>query len=529
MARENNLSDLLGDIAESIREKTGKTEQINAQDFPEEILGIQSGEDVTEEVTAQVELLDTLNTVIDEFPDKPMPKSYLLDLPSQFANATGIYWVQVNEDKFLISSNLNNIGVWVYSVSAGTLSQKYTTGSAWQYFQVLSNGTKCLIGSQPTYQTLLYDATNNTITNIKSVGFKYPQVIGEDCLYSNDTSTSGVTTSGGLFRFNGSDNTVDQLHNMGSQLSYYIKAGNKYLISSNSGNEGSLGVFVYDTITRTLRRETQTASGDMFTLAGWQFSYEINNKCFLSGTNQNQGVLVYNIDSDTFDYLYKLGNRWNNYQPIGNNVLITSSSTGGTDSAGILLYDNDLSTISRVFDTGLYYTIFKVFGNKCMISSTNYSYAGIIIYDNISKTASKKYNYGYNWVYSQQVGDDLIISTSVTSGSTTVGVMLYRGDTDTVSVIYTYGVVFKNFNIIGNKVLMSSALTSNYCLGILSYDTTTHTATRITQSGYNYDKVTQDGTDYYFETTDKSLNRRRLKYDSLADTIKLVGYYVEAV
>lgn len=529
MARENNLSDLLGDIAESIREKTGKTEQINAQDFPEEILGIQSGEDVTEEVTAQVELLDTLNTVIDEFPDKPMPKSYFLDLPSQFANATGISWVQVNEDKFLISCNLNNIGVWVYSVSAGTLSQKYTTGYGWQYFQVLSNGTKCLIGGGAN-QTLLYDATNNTITNIKSVQFQYSQVIGEDCLYSNSFSTSGVTTSGGLFRFNGSDNTVDQLHNMGSHLSYYIKAGNKYLISSSSGNEGSLGVFVYDTITRTLRRETQTASGDMFTLAGWQFSYEINNKCFLSGTNQNQGVLVYNIDSDTFDYLYKLGNSWKNYQPIGNNVLITSSLTGGTDNAGILLYDNDLSTISRVFDTGFYYTIFKVFGNKCMISSTNYgtNNVGIIIYDNISKTASKKYNYNYNWVYSQQIGDDLIISTSLTSGSS-LGVMLYRADTDTVSTIYTNGVQFKNFNIIGNKVLMSSILAASYGLGILSYDTTTHTATRITQSGYNYDKVTQDGTDYYFETEDKSLNRRRLKYDSLANTIKLVGYYVEAV
>lgn len=43
MAKENNLKDLLTDVADAIREKKGTTELINPQDFGEEIRGIESG------------------------------------------------------------------------------------------------------------------------------------------------------------------------------------------------------------------------------------------------------------------------------------------------------------------------------------------------------------------------------------------------------------------------------------------------------------------------------------------------------
>ena len=42
MAKTDNLSDFLTDVANSIRTKTGTTEQINAQDFSNKILSIQS-------------------------------------------------------------------------------------------------------------------------------------------------------------------------------------------------------------------------------------------------------------------------------------------------------------------------------------------------------------------------------------------------------------------------------------------------------------------------------------------------------
>ena len=43
MAKTDNLSDFLTDVANSIRTKTGTTEQINAQDFSNRILSIQKG------------------------------------------------------------------------------------------------------------------------------------------------------------------------------------------------------------------------------------------------------------------------------------------------------------------------------------------------------------------------------------------------------------------------------------------------------------------------------------------------------
>lgn len=43
MAKDNNLKDLLTDVADAIREKKGTTELINPQDFGEEIRGIESG------------------------------------------------------------------------------------------------------------------------------------------------------------------------------------------------------------------------------------------------------------------------------------------------------------------------------------------------------------------------------------------------------------------------------------------------------------------------------------------------------
>lgn len=43
MAKTNNLSDFLTDVANSIRTKTGTSDQINAQDFSDKILSIQSG------------------------------------------------------------------------------------------------------------------------------------------------------------------------------------------------------------------------------------------------------------------------------------------------------------------------------------------------------------------------------------------------------------------------------------------------------------------------------------------------------
>lgn len=56
MAKNDNLTDFLTDVADAIREKKGTTEKINPQNFSEEIRGIESGED--DGFNAKVEIKD---------------------------------------------------------------------------------------------------------------------------------------------------------------------------------------------------------------------------------------------------------------------------------------------------------------------------------------------------------------------------------------------------------------------------------------------------------------------------------------
>lgn len=43
MARNNNLTDFLKDVADAIREKSNSSAPINPQDFPERIAAIETG------------------------------------------------------------------------------------------------------------------------------------------------------------------------------------------------------------------------------------------------------------------------------------------------------------------------------------------------------------------------------------------------------------------------------------------------------------------------------------------------------
>lgn len=67
MAKTDNLSDFLTDVANSIRTKTGTTEQINAQDFSDKILSISSLKKLIAGKTSCRELFTTYNgTSVDD-------------------------------------------------------------------------------------------------------------------------------------------------------------------------------------------------------------------------------------------------------------------------------------------------------------------------------------------------------------------------------------------------------------------------------------------------------------------------------
>ena len=70
MAKTDNLSDFLTDVANSIRTKTGTTEQINAQDFSNNILSIQSESTLKKLLDTKVHL-DLWVKVKKDWKDRP--------------------------------------------------------------------------------------------------------------------------------------------------------------------------------------------------------------------------------------------------------------------------------------------------------------------------------------------------------------------------------------------------------------------------------------------------------------------------
>ena len=118
MAKTDNLSDFLTDVANSIRTKTGTTEQINAQDFSDKILSIQS------ESTLK-KLLDATKSADHLFYNYQGTSVNDLIQPSDTENVTNMSRVfegcsNLTEIPLLNTSKAENMPGMFYSCSALT-------------------------------------------------------------------------------------------------------------------------------------------------------------------------------------------------------------------------------------------------------------------------------------------------------------------------------------------------------------------------------------------------------------------------
>ena len=118
MAKTDNLSDFLTDVANSIRTKTGTTEQINAQDFSNKILSIQS------ESTLK-KLLDTTKSADHLFYNYQGTSVDDLIQPSDTENVTNMSRVfegcsNLTEIPLLNTSKAENMPGMFYDCSALT-------------------------------------------------------------------------------------------------------------------------------------------------------------------------------------------------------------------------------------------------------------------------------------------------------------------------------------------------------------------------------------------------------------------------
>ena len=106
------------------------------------------------------------------------------------------------------SSAANATGLFLYNASDNTITQLYTGGYAWQYYQML--GDKYLIGSSGTNTgILLYNPSDNTVAQVYAGGkeWKYFDVSGNDCYISNVKKGDEIDGTYTLF-YNSTDNSV---------------------------------------------------------------------------------------------------------------------------------------------------------------------------------------------------------------------------------------------------------------------------------------------------------------------------------
>ena len=175
MAKENNLSDYLKDIADAIRDKKGTTEPINAQDFASEIASIETGGDVMPEDAAvkDVNFYDYDGTRLysyswdeiesmTELPPLPSRKglvcegwNYTLDeikaQPYKKADVGAMYITEDGKSRFYISvlkgnstfgvnpSNWNGGTNFIIDWGDGT-TENVSASGGWVYHDYLNEG-----------------------------------------------------------------------------------------------------------------------------------------------------------------------------------------------------------------------------------------------------------------------------------------------------------------------------------------------------------------------------------------------------
>lgn len=482
-------------------------------------------------------------------------KEFVVNLPSEFATATNIYYFQVNKDVILFSANLN-IGLWEYDIKKRLFAQLLTIGNYFSNFKIIGNdclisGTSATIGdAQGLY---LYNATSREITKIYEQSYSWSKF---NNIGNNWYISSSSTTSSGLLLYNQNSKTITQIYSRGTQWTVWTPFEDNWLISSTSNS----GLLFYETSTMQIIA--------LKTAGSWQGYQFVNNGVLITGNSSiinSQGVLFFDPATKTITTLIT-GLYFGAMQLVGNDCLIgtrNDNSTGANDITGVYLYNADTHSVSQIYESTLRYNLFQLVGDDCLICSKKTDTTGVLLYDANSKTITQIYSSG-RWTYIVPIENDCLLGGGNTSargmllydantktisqlledgnygwgssycvmgndclisGYSGNGVVLYETATKTASKIYTTGNNYRFFKY-GNDCLIYSSVASYK--GIWLYNGETKTMAQIFSSGYNYDIYKFDANgNIYISASDKVANPYTLYYNATTKAATLAGYYVE--
>lgn len=142
MAKNNNLTDFLTDVANAIREKDGSTGTINPQDFSDKIKAIQAYQGTATPTKSEQTINPTSGKYFSSFKVGAIPSEYIIPSGTLQITANGTYDVRAKEnvnvnvpsgveevataaamDALLVEANVGK-----YYKFTGTTDSNYTNG-----------------------------------------------------------------------------------------------------------------------------------------------------------------------------------------------------------------------------------------------------------------------------------------------------------------------------------------------------------------------------------------------------------------
>lgn len=241
MARTDNLTNFLTDVATAIREKEGTTQTIPVSEFDTRISNLSTKEDLTEELTNQDEMLDTQNTIIADIIQTLAYKASnngSEEVEADYITDGLVAWFDGYDDFVNNGQLLNKVGTdYLYAVSPTTGNRPHK-----------ALGAKGIINDM-TYKY----ATSKDYYNS---GYTYEIVGSVTSQYNNSNSSGGwllaansslgwglgvVESNGRVAFINGSSTSSEQI-----KTGYYGKRFGASFYTENAGTRGGTHQTILD-------------------------------------------------------------------------------------------------------------------------------------------------------------------------------------------------------------------------------------------------------------------------------------------
>lgn len=451
----------------------------------------------------------------------------ILKLPDSFSTATAVYNFKIDNDNYLIASDVSNSGLWRYTLSTDTLTQLYT---GYAYIAFVSVNNKILFSAKYNASInglFCLDLSDYSITKIYNSGADYEYAFNikdsNDILlkaaannnvsslrYYPVTNTVEAVTGGGashwrIYQFP-DDSIMFLANNMSSTsgVSYYDETQNKAVkIDNTSGMFWDAYACINDRDYYYIRNKSYGFIWDYKNKIYYTIpiQYNVGNavKAIKNGDNiaflpagAAYDFYSYNMTTQEYTQLYvhtasnNLAISWNTSFIFDNgDILLIPSS----DYGGVLLYklaDNMVSTILSSTNGNIPYIVDKV-NNKLL-------FPGIYSYDHNTDTLTNIYSDGWTyWSYYTKFNKGIIFSQSTSSYT---GLLLYKYSDQSITKILTTGYNYRYNKPVGDSLLISAASSSN-ANGLWILNGSNLTISKVLTSNYQYNYESKSDTECY--------------------------------